>query len=126
MVNGAGRRVVGAIRRIPCTVCRAMSATARRLRTLRDGTAPFGPSPRGAPPTPAPHRKAPSMSVYDTTPYDTTLPSRRARRAADAALRADVRRRDRIDRHARTVSTSTPSGGLVGRLFAAVIRHAHV
>jgi hypothetical protein len=69
------------------------------------------------------------MSVYDTTPYDTTLPSRRARRArraADAALRADVRRRDRIDRHARTVSTSTPSGGLVGRLFAAVIRQAHV
>ena len=66
------------------------------------------------------------MSVYDTTPYDTTLPSRRARRAADAALRADVRRRDRIDRYARTVSSTAPSGGLVGRLFAAVIRQAHV
>ena len=41
------------------------------------------------------------MADYDIMP-DTTLPSRRARRAADAALRADVRRRDRIDRYART------------------------
>lgn len=63
------------------------------------------------------------MSVYDTT-YD-TVPSRRARRAADAALRADVRRRDRIDRYARTVMTP-PSDGLVARVFAAVRRHAHV
>jgi hypothetical protein len=65
------------------------------------------------------------MSVYDTSFYDTTLPSRRARRAADAALRADVRRRDRIDRYART-DVGPPPGGLVARVFAAVVRHAHV
>ena len=55
---------------------------------------------------------------------DTTLPPpRRVRRAADAALRADVRRRDRIDRYAR--ASHTPSdGGLLGRILAAVRPHA--
>jgi hypothetical protein len=62
--------------------------------------------------------------MYDTTLYDTALPSRRARRAADAALRADLRRRDRIDRYARTV-TGPPPGGLVGRVVAALVRHAN-
>jgi hypothetical protein len=62
---------------------------------------------------------------------DTTLPPRRVRHAADAALRADVRRRDRIDRYARAAHTPsdraahTPSnGGLIGRILAAVRPHA--
>lgn len=55
---------------------------------------------------------------------DSPPPSRRARRAADAALRADVRRRDRIDRYARRDGTPPP-GGAVGRLLAVVLRQAH-
>ena len=51
---------------------------------------------------------------------ETPLPSRRARRAADAALRADVRRRDRIDRFARSALTP-PRVGLVGRVLASVV-----
>jgi len=54
---------------------------------------------------------------------DISMPSRRARRAADAAVRADVRRRDRIDRYARTALTPPP-GGLLGRVRAAVLCHA--
>ena len=53
---------------------------------------------------------------------DSPPPSRRARRAADAALRADVRRRDRIDRYARS---APPPGGAIGRILAVVLRHAH-
>ena len=59
--------------------------------------------------------------MFDMT--DSPLPSRRARRAADAALRADVRRRDRIDRYARR--SAPPPGGAIGRLLAAVLRQAH-
>jgi hypothetical protein len=55
---------------------------------------------------------------------DSPPPSRRARRAADAALRADVRRRNRIDRYARGDLTPPP-GGMVGRILAVVHRHAH-
>jgi len=51
-----------------------------------------------------------------------SMPSRRARRA-DAAIRADVRRRDRIDRYARTALTPPP-GRLLARVLAAVLRHA--
>lgn len=47
---------------------------------------------------------------------DSPLPSRRARRAADAALRADVRRRNRIDRYARSALTPPPRG-LIGRIL---------
>ena len=54
---------------------------------------------------------------------DTTLPPRRIRHAADAALRADVRRRDRIDRYARAAHTPS-NGGLIGRILAAVRPHA--
>ena len=50
-------------------------------------------------------------------------PSRRARRAADAALRADVRRRNRLDRHARSTLTPPP-GGAIGRVLAVFTRHA--
>jgi len=53
---------------------------------------------------------------------DISMPSRRARRA-DAAIRADVRRRDRIDRYARTALTPPP-GRLLARVLAAVLRHA--
>jgi len=55
---------------------------------------------------------------------DISMPSRRARRAADAAVRADVRRRNRIDRYARTALTPPP-GGLLARVRAAVLCHAH-
>ena len=51
--------------------------------------------------------------------YDPTLSPRRVRRAADAALRANVRRRERIDRYARTALTPPP-GGLIGRILAVV------
>ena len=54
---------------------------------------------------------------------ETPIPPRRVRRAADAALRADVRRRNRIDRHARSALTPPP-GGLIGRILAVVRRHA--
>ena len=47
--------------------------------------------------------------------------SRRARRAADAALRADVRRRNRIDGYARSALTPPP-GGAIGRILAVVSR----
>jgi hypothetical protein len=50
------------------------------------------------------------------------LPSRRARRASDAALRADLRRRNRIDRYART---PTPPDRLVARILGAVRSRAH-
>ena len=59
--------------------------------------------------------------MFDTT--DSPLPSRRARRAADAALRADVRRRNRIDRYARSALTPPP-GGAIGRVLAVFSRHA--
>ena len=55
---------------------------------------------------------------------DSPLPSRRARRAADAALRADLRRRERIDRYARSGFTPPP-GGAIGRILAVVSRQAH-
>jgi hypothetical protein len=62
--------------------------------------------------------------MYDS-PSDYPLPSRRARRAADAALRADVRRRNRIDRYARSALTPPPPGGMIGRILAVVHRQAH-
>ena len=55
---------------------------------------------------------------------DSALPSRRARRAEDAALRADIRRRDRIDRYART--PTPPTDRLITRVVGAVLRHGHV
>jgi hypothetical protein len=54
---------------------------------------------------------------------DSPPPSRRVRRASDAALRADVRRRDRIDRYARSALTPPP-GGMIGRILAVVHRDA--
>jgi hypothetical protein len=57
---------------------------------------------------------------------DSPSPSRRARRAADAALRADVRRRNRIDRYARSSGLTPPPGGLIGRILTVVHRQAHV
>jgi hypothetical protein len=54
---------------------------------------------------------------------DVPTPSRRARRAADAALRADVRRRNRLDRYARSALTPPP-GGTIGRVLAVLCRHA--
>ena len=54
---------------------------------------------------------------------DVPTPSRRARRAADAALRADVRRRNRLDRYARSALTPPP-GGAIGRMLAVFSRHA--
>jgi hypothetical protein len=60
--------------------------------------------------------------MFDMT--DSPMPSRRARRAADAALRADVRRRNRIDRYARSGLTPPP-GGLIGRILTVVHRQAH-
>ena len=60
--------------------------------------------------------------MHEMTMSDTPTPSRRARRAADAALRADLRRRDRIDRYARAAVTPSP-GGVLGRVRAA-LRHA--
>ena len=60
--------------------------------------------------------------MFDTT--DSPLPSRRARRAADAALRSDVRRRNRIDRYARSALTPPPRG-LIGRILTVVNRQAH-
>ncbi len=50
--------------------------------------------------------------------------TRRARRAADAALRADVRRRNRIDRYARNALTPPP-GGMLRRILTVVHRQAH-
>lgn len=55
---------------------------------------------------------------------DSPPPSRRARRAADAVLRADVRRRNRIDGYARSTLTPPP-GGMIGRILAVVHRDAH-
>ena len=55
---------------------------------------------------------------------DSALPSRRARRAEDAALRADIRRRNRIDRYART--PTPPTDRLLARVVGAVLRHGHV
>jgi hypothetical protein len=55
---------------------------------------------------------------------DSPVPSRRARRAADAALRADVRRRNRLDRYARS-ALAPPPGGAIGRVLAVFSRHAH-
>ena len=60
--------------------------------------------------------------MFDMT--DSPPPSRRARRAADAALRADLRRRNRIDRYARSGFTPPP-GGLIGRILTVVHRQAH-
>jgi hypothetical protein len=54
---------------------------------------------------------------------DSAPSSRRARRAEDAALRADIRRRDRIDRYARTPMPL--SDGLITRVVGAVLRHGH-
>jgi hypothetical protein len=56
-------------------------------------------------------------------PASSPLP-RRARRAADAALRAHLRRRDRLDRHARSALTRPP-GGAVGRILGVFSGHAH-
>jgi hypothetical protein len=47
-------------------------------------------------------------------------PSRRARRAADAALRAHLRRRDRIDRFGREAFAPAPAG-LVGRVLSTMV-----
>lgn len=47
-------------------------------------------------------------------------PSRRDLRAADAALRAHLRRRDRIDRFA-LAAIPAPRSGLVGRVLASVV-----
>ena len=63
------------------------------------------------------------MYEMSETPSEYPPPSRRARRAADAALRADVRRRNRIDRYARSALTPPP-GGMLGRILAVVHRHA--
>jgi hypothetical protein len=54
---------------------------------------------------------------------DVPVPSRRARRAADAALRADVRRRNRLDGYARS-ALAPPPGGVIGRVLAVFSRHA--
>ena len=48
------------------------------------------------------------------------IPTRRDRRAADAALRAHLRRRDRIDRFALT-PIPAPRSGFVGRVLASVV-----
>jgi hypothetical protein len=56
---------------------------------------------------------------------DSALPSRRARRAEDAALRADIRRRNRIDRYARTPTPTPPTDRLIARVVGAVLRHGH-
>ena len=56
---------------------------------------------------------------------EASLPSRRTRRATDAALRAVVRRRDRIDRYARTAPTP-PRARLVGRALAALVPRANI
>jgi hypothetical protein len=58
-----------------------------------------------------------------SSPVDRVTPSRRARRAADSALRADIRRRNRIDRYART--PTPPPDRLIARVLGAVLRHDH-
>jgi hypothetical protein len=62
--------------------------------------------------------------MADFVMSDSAPPSRRARRAEDAALRADIRRRDRIDRYART--PTPPPERLIARVLGAVLRHDHV
>ena len=64
------------------------------------------------------------FAVSDPALSDPATPSRRARPAADAALRADIRRRDRIDRYART--PTPPTEHLITRVLGAVLRHSHV
>jgi hypothetical protein len=64
------------------------------------------------------------FSLSDPAMSEPATPSRRARRAADAALRADIRRRDRIDRYART--PTPPTERLITRVVGAVLRHSHV
>ena len=62
--------------------------------------------------------------MSDPAVFDRVTPSRRARRAEDAALRADIRRRNRIDRYART--PTPPTDRLITRVVGAVLRHGHV
>ena len=64
------------------------------------------------------------FSLSDRDMSDPAKTSRRARRAADAALRADIRRRDRIDRYART--PTPPTERLITRVVGAVLRQPHV
>ncbi len=64
------------------------------------------------------------FAVSDPAMSDPATPSRRARRAADAALRADIRRRNRIDRYART--PTPPTERLITRVVGAVLRQPHV
>lgn len=64
------------------------------------------------------------FSLSDRDMSDPATTSRRARRAADAALRADIRRRNRIDRYART--PTPPTERLITRVVGAVLRHSHV
>jgi hypothetical protein len=63
-------------------------------------------------------------ATSDPATFSSAGPSRRARRAEDAALRADIRRRDRIDRYART--PTPPTNRLIARVVGAVLRHGHV